>query len=72
MRTKGLPVKRLLSCAYHDASFMGRKVPNSMIFMPCQGPGSSSGLICSGAWSGEQCTDASVYTCDTGGFGRSV
>lgn len=32
-----LSVKRLVSRAYHDALFMGKKVPIGMIFVPCRG-----------------------------------
>lgn len=36
-RAGGLSVKRIFSRAYHDALFMGKKIPIGMIFVPCRG-----------------------------------
>jgi N-carbamoyl-L-amino-acid hydrolase len=33
----GLPVKKMISRAYHDALFMAQICPTSMIFIPCRG-----------------------------------
>jgi ureidoglycolate amidohydrolase len=33
----GLPAKRMISRAYHDALFMARLCPTTMIFIPCRG-----------------------------------
>ena len=33
----GVPAKRLVSRAYHDALFMAQLAPAGMIFIPCRG-----------------------------------
>jgi N-carbamoyl-L-amino-acid hydrolase len=33
----GLPVKRMISRAYHDSLFMAQVCPTTMIFIPCRG-----------------------------------
>jgi acetylornithine deacetylase/succinyl-diaminopimelate desuccinylase-like protein len=35
--TLGLPVKRMISRAYHDSLFMAQICPTTMIFIPCRG-----------------------------------
>lgn len=34
---QGVPVKRMISRAYHDALFMAQVCPTTMIFIPCRG-----------------------------------
>jgi N-carbamoyl-L-amino-acid hydrolase len=36
-RELGLPVKRMISRAYHDSLFMAQICPTTMIFIPCRG-----------------------------------
>ena len=36
-REFGLPVKRMISRAYHDSLFMAQVCPTTMIFIPCRG-----------------------------------